>query len=120
MAFHLTQSGSIELLDQWGNGKNPRRDWARVPAVLTVHDEDGHLEAWRVEGTMRDAALALADRQSQKRRSGPVAALLSGTTLYFEGLDLDSPGIEEICDADGDVVDVRYNPERIPDCVAIF
>lgn len=120
MTIHHTQSGSIELLDQWGHGKNPRRDWTRVPAVLTVQDEDGHLEAWRVEGAMRDAAIALADRQRQKRRSGPVAAILTGTTLYFEQLKLDSPGIEEIRDADGDVVDIRYNPERIPYCVAII
>lgn len=57
--IHQTKSGSAEFLERWGHGKNATRDYNRMPGVLTTLDDDGHLEAWRVTGTMRDAAVVV-------------------------------------------------------------
>lgn len=58
-AIHFTPSGSCELLDSWGHGRAARGDWRRAPAVLIFDDGDGHYDAWRICGNMKEAARKL-------------------------------------------------------------
>lgn len=51
--IHGTKSGTVEFFERYGRGK---KNYAQMPAVLTAQADDGHIEAWRVDGSMRDAA----------------------------------------------------------------
>lgn len=60
MAFHTTNSGSIDRVDTWGRGKTASAEWRNVPAVIVVDDGDGGMEAWKFTGTRADAAAKAA------------------------------------------------------------
>ena len=47
MTFHITKSGSVELVDSYGNGKSERGNWSSTPATLICDDGDGYYDAWK-------------------------------------------------------------------------
>jgi len=56
MAYqHHTQTGTVELIDEWGHGKPANGSWADAVAVFITDDGDGHYEAWRWSGQIEDA-----------------------------------------------------------------
>jgi hypothetical protein len=63
MTIHTTATGAITLLDTWGHGVSPRSRnwWANAPAVIRGDDGDGHFSAWKVDGSMADAAAKLGE-----------------------------------------------------------
>lgn len=115
MAHHRTDSGSIDLVDSWGHGRAPQRDWTAVPNILTYEDDDGHHSAWRVTGSMRDAARVVADFDLRKK-SEPAVASLYGRSCRLE---MPPDGFyEHIVDDDGELVETKAHPENFPDVVA--
>lgn len=117
MSYHRTKSGSIDLQATWGHGKAPRYNWAAVPAILIEDDGDGHYSAWKVEGSMRDAAITLASLT--RPGCNTKVAKLSGCSLTYEDLAEDDPIQEYVKDEDGEILEVRYHLDRDPEAVAI-
>tara|TARA_R110002074_G_scaffold387510_2_gene569694 strand:- start:696 stop:1040 length:345 start_codon:yes stop_codon:yes gene_type:complete len=60
MTFHITKSGSVELVDSYGNGKSERGNWSSTPATLICDDGDGYYDAWKYSGKLDDAVEAVA------------------------------------------------------------
>lgn len=52
---HRTQTGTVELIDEWGHGKPESGNWDIAPAVFKADDGDGHYSAWRWSGKIEDA-----------------------------------------------------------------
>lgn len=109
MTIHLTNSGHVELLDQWGHGRAAKGDWARKPATLIFDDNDGHYDAWSFTGDKRDAAQTLARLDSQ-RHSSHAFFLLEGSTVRVvsdgssEADEISRLG--EVLDEDGELVEI--------------
>ena len=101
--IHATKSGSVEFLERYGNGKNPSKNYAQMPGVLTAQDDDGHIEAWRVDGSMRDAAEVVG---RFFRLDGKVA-VYQGTSVWVENAP------DDFWTDDGDAKRAAY-----PDVVA--
>ena len=57
---HKTKSGSVELIDTYGHGKNAKGNWSAAPATLICDDGDGHYDVWKFTGKLDDAAKAVA------------------------------------------------------------
>ena len=81
MTIHQTKTGSIELIDQYGHGKAARGDWRNAPAVLVFDDNDGHYDAWKVEGSMEDAADKIAEFFEC---NGVNVVVFDGSRVYVE------------------------------------
>lgn len=58
MATHLTQSGSITLVNQYGHGKG--RPIELDEEVITAYDDDGHYDQWTYTGDKMDALKNIA------------------------------------------------------------
>jgi hypothetical protein len=59
-AIHLTPSGAVERIAQWGPRGGSPRPHPDLPAVIRTNDGDGHHEAWRYTGRREDAIAVLA------------------------------------------------------------
>jgi hypothetical protein len=106
--MHRTKSGWIELLGKWGHGRAADRDYDNMPAVITDDDGDGHYSAWKVDGSMRDAALILG--RFLTRNDGRYVATFSGSTVRAE------PTPDDFWIEDGD--DFKPNLAAYPEVVA--
>jgi hypothetical protein len=60
MTFHITKSGSVELIDSYGHGKSESGNWHSAPATLICDDGDGHYDTWKFTGKLDDAVEAIA------------------------------------------------------------
>lgn len=106
MSYHETSTGHIEIVDQWGHGKAPKRNWSSRPATLVVDDGDGHYTAWAFTGNRRDAAVTAArfDLRAEK------IAVLSGA-----GVTIENPPADFWIEAAGDL---QPNLTAYPDVIA--
>lgn len=117
MAFHITKSGSMELVDKWGHGKAARADWRNTPCTLVVDDGDGHYDAWKVEGAMLDAAHKACEWAGGNDSR---VAIYGNGSLHFESRYDWPEGFEiEILDEDGDVIYTSYDFSKYPGAIAL-
>jgi hypothetical protein len=61
MTCHLTQTGYIEFLDEWGHGKRARHDWSKTVAVVITDNGDDRYQAWKYSGKRVDAMSKLSE-----------------------------------------------------------
>ena len=117
MATHQTQSGYVELLGSWGHGRSPDKDYRRMPAVLTDDDGDGHYSAWKVTGSMRDAAAVVG--RFLLRNDGLRIAIFTGSTVWAENTP-DDFWLDAATGAPvtAETLDMRPNLAAYAECVA--
>lgn len=60
MTVHTHASGIATLLGSGGHGKAAAADYDFMPATIVTDDDDGHYDAWKVTGKMKDAAEKIA------------------------------------------------------------
>jgi hypothetical protein len=106
MAYHRTASGAIDLVDEWGHGRNARGDWSFAPATIVVDDGDGHYSAWRYTGRKRDA---IATAARFLRAPDPMVIVCFGNDVYPVGRADWVDGVDELTD-----YEYRYHPHRQP------
>lgn len=83
MSFHLTPTGHVEFVSEWGHGKgspiNPKR-----PAIITTDDGDGHYQAWSYTGDQLDALKTLARLERRLTSGDGYVAVRSGNSYALE------------------------------------
>lgn len=114
MSYHRTDSGHIEIIDQWGHGKAPSHSWAYVPAVITIEDGDGHYTAWKYSGSRQDAAFKAACLEAN---DGGDSKLWVIDDSHISPLDRSEwpEGVEITdLDEDGEPETIDYHPKACP------
>jgi len=111
---HRTDTGYVELIGKWGHGQGDKKHFARMPATLILDDGDGHYSAWRVHGSMRDAAVVLG---SLYTGPGPgKVAIHRGPWVTVK--DAPDGFWSPVLDDDGEAVEFVARPDLFPGVVA--
>jgi hypothetical protein len=110
MAFHVTDSGSVELIRAYPHGHYPADAAADV---LIFDDGDGHYSTWKVDGGMRDATKTLAFLHFKQGNHEIRVCTICGSC---ETIECPPEGFgRDIKDDAGEILEVIYDPAEIPE-----